>query len=65
MSRDLRREGANRYTRPAIFDCRVASPTNCFPMFPSGKAHNDMLMGEAVSDEEVGKAIGKEGKMLV
>ncbi len=51
--------------KPVIFDCRVAALTNCFPMIPSGKAHNEMLLGEEVSDEEVGKAIGKEGKMLV
>ncbi len=50
--------------RPVIFDCRVAQLTNCFPMIPSGKAHNDMLLGET-TDEEVGRAIGKEGKVLV
>ena len=50
---------------PVIFDCRVAKLTNCFPMIPSGKAHNDMLMGDDVSDEAVSKAIGKEGKTLV
>ena len=50
---------------PVIFDCRVASLANCFPMIPSGKAHNEMLMGEDVSDEIVGKAITKEGKSLV
>ena len=49
---------------PVIFDCRVAQLANCFPMIPSGKAHNEMLLGEA-SDEEVSKAIGKEGKVLV
>ncbi len=51
--------------KPVIFDCRVAQLANCFPMIPSGKAHNEMLMGEDLTDEEVGKAIGKEGKMLV
>jgi acetolactate synthase I/II/III large subunit len=51
--------------RPVLFDCRVAKLANCFPMIPSGKAHNEMLMGENVTDEDVGKAIGKEGKMLV
>jgi acetolactate synthase-1/2/3 large subunit len=51
--------------RPVLFDCRVAKLTNCFPMIPSGKAHNEMLMGDNVTDAEVGKAIGKEGKMLV
>jgi acetolactate synthase-1/2/3 large subunit len=51
--------------KPLIFDCRVANLANCFPMIPSGKAHNEMLLGEDVTDEEIGKAIGKEGKMLV
>jgi acetolactate synthase I/II/III large subunit len=51
--------------KPVIFDCRVAAMTNCFPMIPSGKAHNEMLMGDDVSDEEVGKAIGAAGKTLV
>ncbi len=50
---------------PVMFDCRVANLANCFPMIPSGKAHNEMLMGEDVSDEEIGSAIGKEGKALV
>jgi acetolactate synthase-1/2/3 large subunit len=51
--------------RPVMFDCRVATLANCFPMIPSGKAHNDMLLGEDVSDEEVERAIGAEGKVLV
>jgi acetolactate synthase I/II/III large subunit len=51
--------------RPVLFDCRVAALANCFPMIPSGKAHNEMLLGEEVSDEEIGKAIGKEGRVLV
>ncbi|MDX1716475.1 MAG: acetolactate synthase 3 large subunit [Anderseniella sp.] len=50
---------------PVIFDCVVANLANCFPMIPSGKAHNEMLLGEDVSDEEVGSAIGKEGAVLV
>ncbi len=51
--------------RPVIFDCRVASLANCFPMIPSGKAHNEMLLGEDVPDDEIEKAIGAEGKVLV
>jgi acetolactate synthase-1/2/3 large subunit len=51
--------------RPVIFDCRVAALANCFPMIPSGKAHNEMLLGEEVSEEEIDKAIGKAGKVLV
>jgi acetolactate synthase-1/2/3 large subunit len=50
---------------PVIFDCRVANLANCFPMIPSGKAHNEMLMGEDAPDEEVGTAIDAKGKMLV
>ncbi len=50
---------------PVLFDCRVANLANCFPMIPSGKAHNEMLLGEDVSDEEVGSAIDAKGKELV
>jgi acetolactate synthase I/II/III large subunit len=48
-----------------IFDCRVAQMANCFPMIPSGKAHNEMLLGADISDEEVGTAIDAKGKELV
>jgi acetolactate synthase-1/2/3 large subunit len=51
--------------RPVIFDCRVAALANCFPMIPSGKAHNDMLLGTDVADADIDKAIGAEGKVLV
>jgi acetolactate synthase-1/2/3 large subunit len=51
--------------KPVIFDCRVAALANCFPMIPSGRAHNEMLLGEDVSEEEIEKAIGEEGKVLV
>jgi acetolactate synthase-1/2/3 large subunit len=50
---------------PVIFDCRVANLANCFPMIPSGKAHNEMLLGDDVPDEEIGSAISEEGKVLV
>jgi acetolactate synthase I/II/III large subunit len=48
-----------------IFDCRVAQLANCFPMIPSGKAHNEMLLGADISDEQVGTAIDAKGKALV
>jgi len=32
---------------PVVFDCLVEKHENCFPMIPSGKAHNEMLLGEA------------------
>ncbi|MEJ8574339.1 acetolactate synthase 3 large subunit [Microbaculum marinum] len=51
--------------RPVLFDCRVAALANCFPMIPSGKAHNEMLLGAEIDDEDVAEAIDEEGKMLV
>jgi acetolactate synthase-1/2/3 large subunit len=51
--------------KPVLFDCRVAALANCFPMIPSGKAHHEMLLGDEVTDEEIDKAVGKEGKVLV
>ena len=29
---------------PVIFDCLVEKHENCFPMIPSGKPHNEMLL---------------------
>jgi acetolactate synthase-1/2/3 large subunit len=49
--------------RPVLFDCRVAKEENCFPMIPSGKAHNEMLLGD--DGQDLDSAIDDEGKMLV
>ena len=46
--------------KPVIFDCVVEKEENCFPMIPSGKAHNEMILGP--EDEEI---ISEEGKVLV
>ena len=51
--------------KPVIFDCQVANLANCFPMIPSGKAHNEMLLAEDASDEAVANAIDSAGKKLV
>jgi len=51
--------------RPVIFDCRVASLANCFPMIPSGKAHHEMLLGDDVPDEEIEQSVSAEGRVLV
>ena len=48
--------------RPVIFDCHVDQAENCFPMIPSGKPHNQMLLGP--KDQEENKITGK-GKALV
>jgi acetolactate synthase-1/2/3 large subunit len=34
-------------------------------MIPSGKAHNEMLLGAEVSAEAIQNAIGEAGKVLV
>lgn len=48
--------------RPVIVDCEVAKLANCFPMVPSGAAHNQMLLG----DEDAEAApIGAAGQALV
>ncbi|MGV2981587.1 acetolactate synthase 3 large subunit [Camelimonas sp. ID_303_24] len=49
--------------RPVIFDCIVDKMENCFPMIPSGKAHNEMILGDAATD--IGSVIDEAGKMLV
>ena len=47
---------------PVIADIRVAKEENCFPMIPSGAAHNEMLMGP---DDQAEKPISEEGMVLV
>ena len=47
---------------PVIFDCRVDPNENCFPMIPSGKPHNQMILGP--NDKKENKITGK-GKALV
>ena len=32
---------------PVIVDCRVDKLANCFPMIPSGAAHNEMILAES------------------
>jgi acetolactate synthase I/II/III large subunit len=49
--------------KPVIFDCVVDQNENCFPMIPSGRAHNEMLLGDAGVNPE--DAITEEGKVMV
>ena len=49
------------YDGPVIFDCLVEKHENCFPMIPSGKAHNEMLLGDASTKG----AIDAKGSVLV
>jgi acetolactate synthase-1/2/3 large subunit len=47
---------------PVIADICVAKEENCFPMIPSGAAHNEMLLGPA---DQAEKPISEEGMVLV
>ena len=49
--------------KAVIFDCMVDKTENCFPMIPSGKAHNEMLLGDSAGD--IGEVIDEKGKALV
>jgi len=50
--------------KPVLFDCRVAALENCFPMIPSGKAHNEMLLPAEANDDATAAAFAG-GKALV
>ena len=49
------------YEGPVVFDCQVEKHENCFPMIPSGKAHNEMLLGDASTEG----AIEASGAVMV
>ncbi|MCC7273890.1 MAG: acetolactate synthase 3 large subunit [Alphaproteobacteria bacterium] len=48
--------------RPVIVDMCVDQKENCFPMIPSGAAHNEMLLGPADRAE---RPVSEEGMVLV
>jgi len=48
--------------RPVIADIWVDQKENCFPMIPSGAAHNEMLLGP---DDEAEQSGSEEGMVLV
>lgn len=48
--------------RPVIADVQVDQKENCYPMIPSGAAHNEMLLGP---DDKADKPVSEEGMVLV
>ena len=48
--------------KPVIVDCCVDKLENCFPMIPSGAAHNEMLLGPG---DEAGRPVSEDGMVLV
>ncbi|MFM8800861.1 MAG: acetolactate synthase 3 large subunit, partial [Tagaea sp.] len=56
--------------RPVVVDMAVDQKENCFPMIPSGAAHNEMILGpndKPGGGEKPGGAgpISEEGMVLV
>jgi acetolactate synthase-1/2/3 large subunit len=47
---------------PVIVDVAVDERENCFPMIPSGAAHNEMLLGP---DDQQASPVSEEGMVLV
>ena len=45
-----------------VMDIAVDELENCFPMIPSGAAHNEMLLGP---EDEARKPVSEEGMVLV
>ncbi|WP_338332379.1 biosynthetic-type acetolactate synthase large subunit [Acetobacter sp. LMG 32666] len=54
---------ALEHNGPVVVDICVAEGENCFPMIPSGAAHNQMILGP--EQEASSATISKEGQMLV
>jgi acetolactate synthase I/II/III large subunit len=48
--------------RPVVADIVVDQKENCFPMIPSGAAHNEMLLGP---EDKASKPTSEEGMVLV
>ena len=48
---------------PVIVDVATDQNENCFPMIPSGAAHNEMILG--LDDKKAGNPISEEGMVLV
>ncbi|RCW84806.1 acetolactate synthase 3 large subunit [Paracoccus lutimaris] len=46
------------YDGPFILDVLIEKHENCFPMIPSGKPHNEMLLGEASTEGAITGAGG-------
>ncbi|KFI24485.1 acetolactate synthase 3 large subunit [Paenirhodobacter enshiensis] len=45
------------YDGPVLFDCLVEKHENCFPMIPSGKPHNEMLLAADAEAFKSGAAL--------
>ena len=48
--------------KPVLLDMVVDQHENCFPMIPSGAAHNEILLGP---DDQADETVNEEGMVLV
>ena len=48
--------------KPVLLDMVVDQKENCFPMIPSGAAHNEILLGP---EDKTKDSIDEEGMVLV
>jgi acetolactate synthase-1/2/3 large subunit len=48
--------------KPTIVDVQIDQKENCFPMIPSGSAHNEMLLGP---EDQAQQTTSEEGMVLV
>ena len=48
--------------KPVLLDMVVDQHENCFPMIPSGAAHNEILLGP---DDQTDETVNEEGMVLV
>ena len=62
-SKDLKEElhKALETPGPCLIDCQIIKDENCYPMIPSGAAHNEMLF----NDDGISMEVGDEGKVLI
>jgi acetolactate synthase-1/2/3 large subunit len=51
--------------KPVVVDMVVDQAENCFPMIPSGAAHNEMILGPAQQKSRPDKPISEDGMVLV
>jgi acetolactate synthase-1/2/3 large subunit len=51
-----------KVNKPVVVDMVVDQTENCFPMIPSGAAHNEMLLGPT---DKGSKPTSEEGMVLV
>ncbi len=59
---DVIKRDDRRSPRAVIVDVVVDQMENCFPMIPSGAAHNEMLLGP---EDEAQRPVSEEGMVLV